>query len=847
MARDEQPCIVQWRPKSSENSLTLLFPINSGLGGESSTSSDESSFVYGNLYKGLKGLIAKRGSLNGSRDKCPELGGPLTYSVSSIMRKNEEVCHEDENRELIHNDGKIVSGIRLCMTKVTRRKRMRYYFQVDDSKISWNHGKKEILLDNIKDIRVGEMASTYMDMYGVNSNVRDLWMTVIYTVSKNKLKALHVLADCFEDFLLFFQTVEYFSKSRRRLMEEMAIPNNAQFANIHWQTNVSSKKEDEDKDTLSFNDVKRLCNHYHIYCSDSYLHNLFRKADTNQNELLNFPEFQKFVGYLKKRPEVEVIWNNLRGSKENVDFDAFLQFLREIQGETISESRANKVFKFYSGKSDFLDFDGLLKFISDQPFFQFEEQDYSKPLSQYFISSSHNTYLVGKQVADVVSVEGYIQALQQGCRCVEIDIWDGEHGPIVCHGMFTPSIPLEDVVKTIRKYAFITTPYPLILSLEIHCRYENQILITKIISEVLGELLYAIPPHKPLPSPSQLKNKIILKSKNTQRVNVDLTSGSGSSYTSSSWDSLSESTETNIIIEKKASIRQLKLSKKVTISEKLLDLSGIHGVPFRNFSLSESKTPAHCFSFNEKKFNALYKDESQRMATNKHNRRHLMRVYPHILRYKSSNFNPIRFWSEGVQMAATNWQTYDLGQQINNAMFQVSYERTSIWHAGYVLKPSYLRKDIHKTKDIPLIMKSLRKKKVKLSLTIISGQMLPLQDAKVLAPSIVVDLICSEDLQDLKTENCLPCSDSNRILTKSIKDNGFNPVWNAVCKCTLIDDELNFVRFTLKSGNQTAAISCIRLSYLKKGYRYVPLYNSNGEKFIFSTLFLHIDQYHHEI
>ena len=45
--------------------------------------------------------------------------------------------------------------------------------------------------------------------------------------------------------------------------------------------------------------------------------------------------------------------------------------------------------------------------------------DMTQPLAEYFISSSHNTYLVGHQLVGDSTIEGYIRALLRGCRSVE--------------------------------------------------------------------------------------------------------------------------------------------------------------------------------------------------------------------------------------------------------------------------------------------------------------------------------------------------------------------------------------------------------------------------------------------
>uniref|UniRef100_A0A8C4F4D1 1-phosphatidylinositol 4,5-bisphosphate phosphodiesterase gamma n=1 Tax=Dicentrarchus labrax TaxID=13489 RepID=A0A8C4F4D1_DICLA len=219
--------------------------------------------------------------------------------------------------------------------------------------------------------------------------------------------------------------------------------------------------------------------------------------------------------------------------EQRVSLDDFKSFLLESQKEMWATDNS-KVQEFMFGylkdplrevEQPYFHQDELLTYlfskentIWDSSLDQVCPDNMNNPLSHYWISSSHNTYLTGDQICSESSLEAYARCLRMGCRCIELDCWDGPDGmPVIYHGhTLTTKIKFCDVLTTIKEHAFVTSDYPIILSIEDHCSIVQQRNMATYFKKVFGDMLLTKAVDiaaDGLPSPNQLKRKILIKHK----------------------------------------------------------------------------------------------------------------------------------------------------------------------------------------------------------------------------------------------------------------------------------------------------------------------------------------------
>eukprot|EP00009_Paramoeba_aestuarina_P014619 CAMPEP_0201542018 /NCGR_PEP_ID=MMETSP0161_2-20130828/71789_1 /ASSEMBLY_ACC=CAM_ASM_000251 /TAXON_ID=180227 /ORGANISM="Neoparamoeba aestuarina, Strain SoJaBio B1-5/56/2" /LENGTH=783 /DNA_ID=CAMNT_0047949607 /DNA_START=58 /DNA_END=2409 /DNA_ORIENTATION=- len=372
------------------------------------------------------------------------------------------------------------------------------------------------------------------------------------------------------------------------------------------------------------------------------------KADASGK--LTSQSYNALIKRLIERKEITDLYNKLCGSSASINDshighmsqDVFLGFLKQ-QGEANATAQwAQEIFNSFPSSGGKLSLDGFTEYLlSGETNNLFDPkkatdiyQDMTRPMCDYYIYSSHNSYLETDQLQGKSSLDQYERILLTGCRCIELDVWDGPDGvPIITHGgTKTSKILTSDVLNTIKQFGFLTTPYPLILSVENHLKEEQEGIFVSQLNDILGDMVLAPWDEslKVLPSPEETKYKVILK---------------GGSCTPT--------------FKKMVHLPSREFKGEVQADRR----------PNQMVSKSEGDLP------NPKK-----EDSPFFQYTNKF----LLRTYPAGHRVESSNYCPVVPWCLGAQLVALNFQTLDPEMHRNNMFFRDNGA------CGFKLKPAHL-------------------------------------------------------------------------------------------------------------------------------------------------------------
>ncbi|ELK25546.1 1-phosphatidylinositol-4,5-bisphosphate phosphodiesterase eta-1 [Myotis davidii] len=608
------------------------------------------------------------------------------------------------------------------------------------------------------------------------------------------------------------------------------------------------------------------------------------EADTDENQgTLTFEEFCVFYKMMSLRRDLYLLLLSYSDKKDHLTVEELAQFLKVEQkmNNVTTDYCLDIIRKFEVSEENkaknVLGIEGFTSYMRSpacdifNPLHHEVYQDMDQPLCNYYIASSHNTYLTGDQLLSQSKVDMYARVLQEGCRCVEVDCWDGPDGePVVHHGYtLTSKIPFRDVVETINKHAFVKNEFPVILSIENHCSVQQQRKIAQYLKGIFQDKLdlTSIDPGetKQLPSPQSLKGKILVKNNGTTEHQVE-------SFIRKKLESLLKESQ---IRDKEdpdsftvrallkatheglhAHLKQhpdVKESGKKSHGRSLMTNFGKH-------KQKTTKSQSKSYSTDDeedaqqnpgKEIGQLYRlgrrrktmklcrelsdlvvytnsvaaqdivDDEQFMI---YNQKQLTRIYPSAYRIDSSNFNPLPYWNAGCQLVALNYQSEGRIMQLNRAKFKTN------GNCGYVLKPQQMCKGTFNPFSGDPLPANPKKQ---LILKVISGQQLPKPPDSMFGDrGEIIDPFVEVEIIGLPVD-C--CKDQTRV----VDDNGFNPVWEETLTFTVHMPEIALVRFLVWDhdpiGRDFVGQRTVTFSSLVPGYRHVYL-----EGLTEASIFVHI-------
>ncbi|KAM2985586.1 hypothetical protein FF2_005965 [Malus domestica] len=528
---------------------------------------------------------------------------------------------------------------------------------------------------------------------------------------------------------------------------------------------------------------------------------------------------RKFRLWMAEPPEDIKNLFDLYAENGTMTIDGLQKFLIEFQGESsATKEDAHAIFNNLKHLNIFqrkdLDLDAFFRYLLgdlNPPLSSKVHHDMSSPLAHYFLFTGHNSYLKGNQLSSNSSVRPIINALQQGVRVIELDLWPSskKNDVKVRHGRtLTSSVDLVKCLRAIKDNAFVASEYPVVITFEDHLPSNLQAIVATMLTETFGDMLYS--PHSEslteFPSPASLKRKILISTKppkypESQKPRDQ--SGSTDHKESEQDDEEDEDKDEENAIPEYKQLIAIHAGKP----KRGLDKWHIDPNKVRRLSLSEQQL----------------ENETRTRGSDivRFTQRNLLRVYPKGTRLNSSNYKPMLAWTHGAQMVAFNMQGHGKHLWIMEGMFRAN------GGCGYVKKPEFLlaspdNEVFDPNASLPV------KKTLKVTVYMGDGWRLDFHRTHF-------DLCSPPDFYVRVGIEGVPRDKTKMLKTEPIEDQ-WVPVWNKEFTFPLRVPELAVLRVEVNEYDSPArhdfgGQTCLPIRELRTGIRAVPLHSERGQKY----------------
>uniref|UniRef100_A0A3Q1HQQ8 1-phosphatidylinositol 4,5-bisphosphate phosphodiesterase gamma n=1 Tax=Anabas testudineus TaxID=64144 RepID=A0A3Q1HQQ8_ANATE len=463
----------------------------------------------------------------------------MNMAGTSAFFSNGPVPWMDNDTEMnnLYRDLELGTVLTLFYSKKSQRpERRTFQVKLETRTIIWTRGtdkiEGEIDIREIKEIRPGQKSRDF-ERYVEDSAARldQAHCFVILYGTEFRLKSLSLAATSDEEMTMWVKGLNWL------VADTLKSPTPLQIE--RWLRKQFYAVDRNREDRISCKDLKSMLSQVNYRVPNMrFLREKLPDSEMRNGDV-SFSQFAQLYRSLMFDAQKNVTNHNFfSGSfidrpEQRIALEDFKSFLLDSQKEMWATDY-NKVQEFmfnylkdplreveqpYFHQDEFLTYlFSKENTIWDSSLDQVCPDNMNNPLSHYWISSSHNTYLTGDQFSSESSLEAYARCLRMGCRCIELDCWDGPEGmPVIYHGhTLTTKIKFSDVLMTIKEHAFVTSDYPIILSIEDHCSIVQQRNMASHFKKVFGDMLLTKAVDivaDGLPSPTQLKRKILIKHK----------------------------------------------------------------------------------------------------------------------------------------------------------------------------------------------------------------------------------------------------------------------------------------------------------------------------------------------